>query len=70
MKNIIVTSCSNCPFLDYQDEMVTLDCNAVEEGLSYDEKYEKAYRVNKPFIHNDCPLKKETILVQLKIENS
>ena len=70
-ETIVVESCGyDCPFYEYQDEMMTHDCRAVKDGLPFDKKAEKLlYAANhKPYLHPECPLRKGQILVELKVE--
>jgi hypothetical protein len=68
-KVIKVESCGyDCPFYEYQDEMMTHSCKAVENDLSFsfDKKAEKLIYDGKPYLHPECPLRKGKILVELK----
>ena len=67
---VVVTSCGrDCPFYEYQDEMMTHDCRAAgENGLFFDKKADKLVYDGTPYLHPDCPLRKGKILVELKKE--
>jgi hypothetical protein len=66
---IKVVSCGReCPFYELQDEMLTSNCNAVKDGLYFDQKAENLVYHSKPYLHPNCPLRAGKIMVELKKE--
>jgi len=60
---IEVTKCADCPFYEYQDEMMDSSCRA-DETVNMKPKFHDV--VARQTIHESCPLKSKKITVKLK----
>lgn len=62
-ETIEVYKCAECPFYEYQDEMMDSTCRA-DHNLYYGD-FRKAHKIVTNGTHDNCPLKNRNIEVKL-----